>query len=165
MPADSDRAQELENLFWSELESSPFVMLGLDDARDRQARPMTAHVDGRQIWFFGSKSDDLVGQVQAPRAASASFAAKGHDVFAAITGRLVPETDPAVIDRLWSPAVAAWYEKGRDDPDVALVRFDTDRADLWHAPAGSLLRAAYHRLTGGDPVREVAEDQRAEVTL
>lgn len=162
--ADPDRAQDLEMRFWSELEKSPFVMLGFSGTGDDQMRPMTAKVDGRRIWFFGSRSDDLVGQVQSARPAAAAFSSKGHDFFAAIHGKLVPETDPATVDRLWGPTVAAWYEKGRDDPELALVRFDTDRADLWEASGGSLLKAAYHRMTGGDP-SSVAEDQRAEVAL
>ena len=163
--ADAERAKELEQKFWSELEESPFVMLGFSTGADENMRPMTAKVDGRRIWFFGSKSDDLVGQVREPKPALAAFSSKGHDFFAAIHGRLVPEKDPAMIERLWDPAVAAWYDKGRDDPEIALVRFDADRADLWEASAGSLLKAAYHRITGGDPVGEVAEDQRAEVAL
>ena len=163
--ADAEQAQKLEKKFWSELEDSPFVMLGFSDSGDNQMRPMTAKVDGRRIWFFGSKSDDLVGRVQAPKQAVAAFAAKGHDFFAAVQGRLVPDNDPATIDRLWSPAVAAWYDKGRDDPDIALVRFATDKADLWEASGGSLLKAAYHRIAGGDPGSEVAKDQRAEVAL
>ena len=163
--ADAKRAQELEERFWSELEKSPFVMLGFSNSQDSQTRPMTAKVDGRRIWFFGSKSDDLVGQVQTPAPATAAFVSKGHDFFAAIHGRLVPEKDPETIDHLWEPTVAAWYEMGRDDPEIALVRFDTDRADLWEASGGSLLKAAYHRITGGDPVSEVADDQRAEIVL
>ena len=163
--ADAEQALELEKKFWSKLEGSPFVMLGFKDSGDSQMRPMTAQVDGRRIWFFGSTSDDLVGQVRAPKPAIAAFTAKGHDFFAAVQGTLVPENDPATIDRLWNPAVAAWYEKGRDDPEIALVRFDTDKADLWEASAGSLLKAAYHRITGGDPGHEVSKDQRAEVAL
>lgn len=163
--AESNRAQEFERKFWSELEQSPFVMLGFCDSQEGQMRPMTAKIDGRRIWFFGSKSDHLVGEVQGARPVIAAFASKDHHLFAAIHGRLVPETDPATIDRLWEPSVAAWYEKGRDDPEIALVRFETDKADLWAASGGSLLKAAYYRVTDGDPVREVAEKQHVEVTL
>ena len=162
--ADADRTQQLEEKFWSELEKSPFVMLGFRDG-DRQTRPMTAKIDGRRIWFFGSKSDDLVGKVIQSRPAAAAFSSKGHDFFADVRGRLVPDNDPAVIDRLWDASVAAWYENGRDDPEVALVRFDTDTADVWDASGGSLLKAAYHRIKGEDPGGKVAEDQRAEIVL
>lgn len=154
--------RELEQRFWSELESSPFMMLGFADAQDSRIRPMTAKLDGHRIWFFGSRSDDLIGEVGAARPAIATFASKGHDFFATIRGRLVPETDPATIDRLWDSSAAAWYPKGRDDPDIALVRFDTERAELWNASGGSLLEAAYHRISGSDP-REVAEEQKSEV--
>lgn len=163
--ADADRAQALEKKFWSELEKSPFVMLGFSDTGDSETRPMTAKVDGRRIWFFGSRSDDLVGRVQTARPATAAFSSKGHNFFAAIKGRLVPETDSATLDRLWDASVAAWYEKGREDPEVALVRFDTDKADVWDASGGSLLKAAFHRIKGDDPVSEVAEDQRAEIAV
>jgi general stress protein 26 len=162
--AETDRAAELENRLWSELERSPFVMLGFCDSQEGQMRPMTAKVDDRRIWFFGSKADHLVGEVERSRPVVAAFSSKGHDFFAAIHGRLVPETDPSMIDRLWEPSVAAWYERGRDDPQIALVRFDTDKAELWDASGGSLLKAAYYRMTSGDPARE-AKDQKAEVTL
>jgi general stress protein 26 len=161
----TDRARELEARFWSELQSSPFVMLGFCGSSGGEMRPMTAKIDGRRIWFFGARSDHLVGEVQQAKPVVATYASKGHDFFAAIHGRLVPEADPSTIDRLWEPSVAAWYEKGRDDPEIALVRFDTDKAELWEAASGSLLKAAYHRMTGGDPVREVAGKQKVEVAL
>lgn len=156
--------QELEQKFWKELESSPFVMLAFADSRDSEVRPMTAKLNGHRIWFFGSKSDDLVGKVDSPRPATATFTSKGHDLFAVIRGSLVPETDPNVTDRLWDSSAAAWYPKGREDPEIALVRFDTDRAELWNAAGTSLAKAAYHRITGSDP-RAAAEEEKAEVTL
>lgn len=163
--SDAERAEALKRRFWKEIESSPFVMLAFRDTDESEMRPMTAQIEDKKIWFFGSRSDDLVGKTGSGRPAVAAFAAKGHDYFASIFGRIVPEQDVAMIDRLWSPAVAAWYDKGREDPDLILVRFDAQKADLWDASAGSLLKAAYHRVTGGDPVKEVAEDQRAEIAL
>ena len=38
--------------------------------------------------------------------------------------------DRAAIDRLWNRFVAAWFEKGKDDPKLALLRFDPERAVL-----------------------------------
>ena len=35
-------SQEIEEKFWSELKSSPFVMLGIEGARDGATQPMTA---------------------------------------------------------------------------------------------------------------------------
>jgi general stress protein 26 len=33
-----------------------------------------------------------------------------------------------VIDRLWNPFIAAWYEEGKDDPKLCLLRFDATDA-------------------------------------
>lgn len=41
------------------------------------------------------------------------------------------ENDRAVIDRLWNAYVAAWYEGGKDDPKLVLLRFDAERAQIW----------------------------------
>ncbi len=56
--------------------------------------------------------------------AIATFASRGHDLFAAVHGRLSVDTDRAVVDRLWNRFVAAWYEGGKDDPKLALLRLD-----------------------------------------
>ena len=39
---------------------------------------------------------------------------KGHDLFATIHGRVSVDNDRAVIDRLWTRYVAAWFEGGKD---------------------------------------------------
>ena len=48
-----------------------------------------------------------------------------------IHGRLVVDNDPAIIDRLWNPMIAAWYEGGKPDPNLALLRFDAEKAEIW----------------------------------
>ncbi|MES0090053.1 pyridoxamine 5'-phosphate oxidase family protein [Mesorhizobium sp. M0030] len=39
-------------------------------------------------------------------------------------GKLSLDNNRAVIDRLWNRFVAAWFEGGKDDPKLALLRFD-----------------------------------------
>ena len=113
-------------------------MLGLAGVEDSRTRPMTAQVDvpeggdkedGGQIYFFASKSEHLVQALGQSHRAVATFAGKGHELFAHIHGTLVETNDRAVIDRLWNPIIASWYKDGKNDPDLALLRFDTDSAE------------------------------------
>jgi len=71
------------------------------------------------------------------------------------------DTDPAVIERLWNPFVAAWFE-GKDDPKLALLRLDPESAKIWlnATPLG----AAIEWLLRRDP-KESYEEKVAEVTL
>ena len=175
MAGDQETEARLREKFWEELDASPFVMLGLQGVDDDFTRPMTAQVDlsdgqskkdGGQIYFFASRSEDLVRGLERSHRAVATYASKDHKLFASIHGRLSLDDDRAVIDRLWNPIIASWYKDGRDDPDLALVRFETDKADVWEASSGATLKAAALKmLFNVDPGKEHQDEHRAEVAL
>jgi len=72
------------------------------------------------------------------------------------------DNDRAVIDRLWNSHVAAWYEKGKDDPNLALLRLDAESVEIWEN-ASSLI-AGIKSLLGSDPKKDAA-DKVAQVSL
>ncbi len=157
--------QDLEKKFWKSLNSDMTVMLGLCHNDNAGLRPMTAQLDDKQegpIYFFTSKETTLAqAQPQNDRAVI-SFASKNHDVFANVDGTLSIDTDRALIDRLWNPFVAAWFEKGKDDPKLCLLRFDPEQAEIWEN--GSSLIAGLKILLGSDP-KEDYKDKVAKVAL
>jgi general stress protein 26 len=147
--------REIEEQFWGALEDSPFVMLGLDHARGSAMQPMTARFEDRDresglVWFFTANDHDLVRAMGQDNRAVASFAAKGHDVFASLRGRLLIDNDRATLDRLWNGIVAEWYE-GKDDPKLALLRFEIDDAKIWLSDLGGFLKPAINKLFGRKP--------------
>lgn len=156
--------KELEAKFWSALRSDMTVMLGLDGVEDGHARPMTAQVEGDHgpIWFFTAKDNTLVGKLGHGHRAIVTFASKGHDLFATVHGNVVLDTDRAVIDRLWNRFVAAWFEGGKDDPNLALLRLDPEHAEIW-LDASSIV-AGIKLLLGADPKKDY-KDQNAKVRL
>ena len=155
---------EIEARFWKDLKASPFVMLGLDGARDGHTQPMAAKTEGDSgpIWFFTTKDNTLVEAMAQSHRAIATYTAKGHDLFASIHGTLVVDNDRSTIDRLWDGHTEAWFDGGKDDPRLCLIRLDTDRAELWKG--GSSFGAAITRLFGADP-KESYKDNIAKVTL
>jgi general stress protein 26 len=156
---------ELETKFWKALKSDMTMMLGLVGVEDGHTRPMTAqleHDEGGPIWFFTSTENELVGSLGQGGRAIATFASKGHDLFAAVHGNIQVDNDRAVIDKLWNRFVAAWYEKGKDDPKLALLRLDPDRGEIWLD--GSSLIAGARMLLGYDPKQEY-KDNVAKVRL
>ncbi|MDT9600952.1 pyridoxamine 5'-phosphate oxidase family protein [Sphingosinicella rhizophila] len=155
---------ELEAKFWKALGSDMTMMLGLDGVEDGHARPMTAQFenDRSPIWFFTAKDNQMVQALDSGSRAIATFASKGHDLFATVHGALRLDNDRATIDRLWNRFVAAWYEGGKDDPNLALLRLDAERAEIWLD--GSSLVAGVKMLLGVDP-KEDYKDNVAEVPL
>ncbi len=156
--------EELENKFWTAIKSDMTMMLGLDGVEDGHVRPMTAQIEGAHgpIWFFAAKDTDLVRVLGNGHRAIATFASKGHDLFASVRGNLGLDNDRAVIDRLWNKFIAAWYPGGKDDPNLALIRLDAEKAEIWES--GSSLIAGIKTLLGSDPKKDY-KDKVAEVTL
>lgn len=160
----ADEQQQLETKFWESLDDSPFMMLGLKGSGF--TRPMTAQVDkNRKIYFFASRDEELVKNLATTADALATYASKGHDFFASVEGRLVIDDDRQKIDELWSPMVAQWYGEGKDDPRLVLLRFDATKADVWNAEGKTILKAAWVKLTGGDPGTQLENKNRAEFAL
>lgn len=156
--------QEIEAKLWKALDSDRTLMLGLDGIEDGHARPMTGQIENGKgpIWFFTSKESKLVQLLGNGHRAIATFTSKGHDLFASISGQLSKDDDRATIDRLWNPFVAAWYEGGKDDPKLQLIRLDAESAQIWLD--GSSLVAGIKMLLGIDP-KEDYKDKVAEVKL
>lgn len=155
---------ELEAKFWKALGSDRTVMLGLVGVDDGQTRPMTAQFedDKGPIWFFASTENELVNALSQGNRVIATFSAKGHDLHAAIHGTLVRDDDRTTIDRLWNPYVAAWYQGGKEDPKLVLLRLDAERAQIWLD--GSSIMAGIKMLLGRDPQQDY-RDNVAEVDL
>lgn len=160
--------REIEEQFWSELKKSPFLMLGVEGTRDGATQPMSANFedqdrDSGTLWFFTAKDHDFTRAMGQSNRAIAAFASNGHDLFASLRGTLEIVNDPATIDRLWNPFVAEWYD-GKDDPRLALVRFDVEDAKIWKSDAEAFLTPAFNKILGRKPEAGI-EDKVAEVSM
>ena len=157
--------KEIEEKFWKALKSDRTMMLGLQGVDDGHTRPMTGQTEGDTggpIWFFTTKDNGIVENLGRGNRAIATFVDKGHDLFATVHGKLTLDTDRATIDRLWNRFVAAWFEGGKDDPKLALLRLDAETAEIW-IDASSLV-AGLKLLFGADP-KEEYKDKVAKVAL
>ena len=65
--------------------------------------------------------------------ALAQFVSKGHNYFAFLAGVIAVNNNPAMIEKLWSNPVEAWFLGGKSDPNLTLLRFDIASAELWES--------------------------------
>lgn len=121
---------QLKKDLWTHMARSPFVMVGLEGGG--HSEPLTAQLDDDLVdtlFFFVGRDNRLIRGGPA----MVQFVSKGHDYFACLAGDIREDDDPAVIDKLWSKPVEAWFPQGKDDPNLALLRFDIRDAELWEA--------------------------------
>lgn len=161
-------AADLEKEFWKALHQDRVAMLGLAGVEEGHSQPMSALLldehehSGGPIWFFTAKDTHLAQALGSGHRAQLHFSSKGHELFAAVHGQLTPSGDRAIIERLWNRWIAAWFEGGKDDPNLQLLRFDADRAQVWLNENSAL--AGMRILLGRDPKKDY-QDKVADVRL
>jgi general stress protein 26 len=153
-------SDDIKTRMWKEMADHPYVMAAIEGG-GQHSIPMNAVLDKDAhgaFWFYHTKD----GRLAKGGRAMVQYVAKGHDLFACISGTLVTETDPAVIDRYWDNTVAAWYEGGRDDPNLLMLRFELDDAEIWTAD-GSIV--GVFKLMTGMTMKGGELGEHAEVSL
>src|SRR3546814_15415605 len=84
-------SDDIKQQFWKALADSPYVMVGATGEREHHI-PMNAQLDKDAhgaFWFFTASDNRLA----AGGPAMAQFAAKGHELFACISGTPVSGRD------------------------------------------------------------------------
>jgi general stress protein 26 len=160
MSDDRQRDEELKNQFWEALADSPYLFLQLD-ADPATAVPMTAELDENAngaIWFFTGRDHAFARGGPA----TATFAGKGHDVFARFKGTLSEETSRERLDKEWSNFVEAYFPRGKDDPNLLMLRMDLADAEIWTTDIGL---ATTVKMALGQDVRDETREEHTETVL
>ena len=119
-----------------------FCMLTtLDETGNLHSRPMSSNGDIDQngdIWFFTSASSHKVSQIEKLPKVNVSFADPDNQHYISISGTAHLVRDRDKIEELWRPEFKMWFPKGKDDPDVALLRISLEKAEYWDSPSSTV---------------------------
>lgn len=134
------------------LENSKWVMLTVAGAEGKllshpmSVQQVTKDVD---VWFFvglqGDQADALRANPQVNIAVSRAGA------WLSVAGRAEFVEDRAKVDELWDDSVDAWFEQGKDDPNLGLLKVSGESAQFWGLPGGpvsALAQIAKAKITG-----------------
>ena len=123
------------------------------------SRPMAtqntdAEFDGT-LWFFTKASAPKVDEIDHEHHVNVSYAETGHQRYASVSGMARLVRDAAKNNEFWTPAMKAWFPKGPDDPETALLHVDVAKAEYWEsAPNPIVVAIGYVKATlTGKPYR------------
>ena len=112
------------------------------EMRSRPLQTLEADEEGR-LWFFVSASSPKVEEIRREHGTvCVSYADADKQDYASISGRGEIVRDREKVQALWSPWVKVWFPKGIDDPDLALLCVQIEKAEYWDSP-GSAVRRLY----------------------
>jgi general stress protein 26 len=119
-----------------------FCMLTtVDEQGDPHSRPMSSNGDidpNGDIWFFTNASSHKVSEVERSPKVNVSFADPDNQRYVSISGVAELIRDRAKIDELWRPEFQIWFPKGKDDPEVALLRISLEKGEYWDSPSSTV---------------------------
>jgi general stress protein 26 len=120
------------------------------------SRPMAtseALDEGGSLWFFTSCETEKVREINADHRVNVTYSDPDDDRYVAITGKAELIRDREKMKELWSPLLRAWFPRGLDEPDIALLRVDVERAEYWDPTAGvlSAIVSRVRRAVTGSP--------------
>jgi len=81
------------------------------------------------LWFFTQDPSPKTEQVAAND--QVNVALQVDKGWVSIAGTATVSKDRAMIDELWTAQAEAWFENGKDDPTVGLLRVRADTAEYW----------------------------------
>ena len=119
------------------------MMTTIENGQELRSRPMytnTPDNDGK-LWFFTEQDSSKVSEVQQDRHVNLGYSKPEDNLYVAISGTANVVTDRAKIKELWSEGLRAWFPKGSDDPNIALLCVTIDKGEFWDTPNATLLRA------------------------
>lgn len=109
-----------------------------------RSRPMATQkteFDGT-LWFFTRESSPKVDEVQQSHEVNASYAAPDSNTYVSVSGSATVVRDMDKAKELWNPILKAWFPKGLEDPDLALLKVDVDKAEFWDSPSSTMVQVA-----------------------
>lgn len=139
------------------------MLATLDQDGRLRARPMASHEldDEGCLWFLTGASSHKIDELRGHAQVNVSFADPADQRYVSLSGRGSLVRDPRRIDALWSSAFEGWFPRGKDDPDLALLKVEVERAEYWDTPLRTMVVLfEYARsVLGGRPVEAQHHEQ------
>ena len=166
---EGDTKVDTKKVLIDALKSFGTVMVAttLDDGTVH-ARPMAvADIDDNGVMWFATEKESPKAQEVKNDARGLVTGQKGQ-VFASVSGTYAIVVDRARIEALWKPDWKVWFPEGKEDPNIALMRFAPEIGEYWDNGGTKGVRylfEAARALVAGERARPNSKENHAKVTL
>lgn len=116
-------------------------------------RPMAAQkVDEEgNIWFVSSNDSNKNAEINTDPFVQLLFQGSKHSGFLSVYGISEISEDKSKIDELWDPLMKTWFQGGKDDPRISIIKVIPSQSYYWdtkHGQAVSFLKMAASVVSG-----------------
>ena len=116
-------------------------------------RPMGVQkvCDQGNFWFLSASDSEKNREIAEDNRVQLFFLNTGKYEFLSLYGKASVTRDRTKIDELWSPIAKAWFEEGKEDPRVTVIKVTPEEGYYWDTKDGklvSLLKIAASAISG-----------------
>ena len=136
--------QESIDKFKKLTESIDFCMLTTISGGQLRSRPMSTQEmdENGELWFFTSDQTHKVDEIEADSRVNVAYSKPDDNTYVSVSGRGSISKDRQKIEELWNPVLKAWFPKGLDDPNLALLKVSVEEAEYWDSPNSTIVQLA-----------------------
>ena len=147
---------EAEAKVWALIKDVRVSMMTTWDGHHLRSRPMHGYQEAfaGELFFFTRLETGKPHEVAEHHQLNLSYAEPKSSTYVSIAGRAEVVQDCALMEKYWNSHVSAWFPKGLDDPDIALIKVVAEGAEYWDGTTSSmryLWEVAKANATGSEP--------------
>ena len=141
---------------WDMIKSIEIAMMVTEDGGQLRSRPMAVsqkEFDGT-LWFFTRASAHKVAEIESEHRVNLAYANPSKQDYVSVSGKAMLVRAKQDVEAHWSESLKTWFPKGKDDPEIALLKVTVEQAEYWDAPSSTMLHAYGYvkaALTGQSP--------------
>ena len=138
------------------------MMSTINSKGDVHAWPMTTSetsLGAKEIWFIGDKTSDVVKDIQDNPKIGLSYASEDEKNYVSVSANAELSSDQAKLDELWSPVYNAFFEHGKEDPNVQLIKVVPHGVECWLSGSSTvnMFKMAAAALQDGKTAEDMGE--------
>lgn len=139
MKTATEQSQQIQKLRELIKDIDYCMLTTVDDDGCLRSRPMASNgqIDANgDLWFFTYASSHKVVEVDRQNQVNVSFSDPKKQQYVSLSGTAEIVRDRAKMQQLWKPELKAWFPQELNEPDIALLKVNAEKAEYWDAPAG-----------------------------
>lgn len=88
-------------------------------------------IGAKEIWFIGHKPSETVDNIKQNPEVNLAYVTQESDKYLSISGTAELVEDEEKLNELWSVMYNAYFEQGKEDPMVQLIKVVPHGAEYW----------------------------------
>ncbi len=118
------------------------MLTTLDKEGCLHSRPMaTLQLEEDGSLYFFIKNDSMKClEINKNHQVNLSFSEPKNNQYVSLSGKGYIIEDRQKMKELWNPFFKAWFPKGLEEPNIALLRINVEKAEYWDYPKGVFVR-------------------------